>query len=367
MNSRREFLKEAAASAACAALLEIAPDARAAFSDTAPVLSSVQLNWLKLGYGMFLHFGPNTFAGVGWGDGKFPARAFAPSALDCGQWAEVAREAGMRYAVLTAKHHDGFCLWPSQHTDYCVKNSPAGDVCAKFVEAFHRAGIQTGFYYSLWDRNCPFYEDDKAYAEYMREQLSELLTQYGPVTEVFFDGAWDKDYPTREWSYDPAWEKNANSGLGHGERWEWTKLYTMIHRYQPQCIVLNNSSSDRPGCVRYSPLDARTAERFDFIYHDRVVEPIIDPRYTTANGHAFGLPLEFCDTLTPDWFWKKTDYFIHPSAETIAGWRFRAQAARANLLLNVGPDSRGLIPEYNQLFLRMASAELRRCRSSAMS
>ncbi len=138
----------------------------------------VQKDWMALGYGLFLHLGPNTFAGVGWGDGKFPAHDFAPSELNLAQWADMAADAGMRYAVLTAKHHDGFCFWPSQHTDYCVKNSPGQpDVVNRFVEAFRKAGLKVGLYYSLWDRNYPAYEDDARYAEYIRAQMTELLTQ----------------------------------------------------------------------------------------------------------------------------------------------------------------------------------------------
>ena len=106
-----------------------------------------QRDWQGLGYGLFLHFGPNTFAEVGWGDGRFPASQFAPTALNPSQWAEMAAEAGMRYAVLIAKHHDGFCLWPSQHTRYSVSQSPGQpDVVGKFVEAFRRAGLKVGLY-----------------------------------------------------------------------------------------------------------------------------------------------------------------------------------------------------------------------------
>ncbi len=129
-------------------------------------VEAVRKDWQSLGYGLFLHFGPNTFAGVGWGDGKFPASEFAPSELNPAQWADMALEAGMRYAVLTAKHHDGFCLWPSQHTGYSVNNSPGRpDVVGRFVEAFRKAGLQVGLYYSLWDRNFPAYEDDGVYKE----------------------------------------------------------------------------------------------------------------------------------------------------------------------------------------------------------
>jgi alpha-L-fucosidase len=355
MQTRRDFIKTTGASAASMALLGATSMIGQATPELRPAPNKAQAAWLGLGYGLFLHFGPNVMAGSEAGKGTFPAKGFSPSNLDCGQWAEVAKEAGMRYAVLTAKHGDGFCLWPSKYTDYCAKNSPAGDICGRFVEAFSKAGIPTGFYYSLSDRNCKFYQDDKAYAEYVRAQITELLTQYGQVTELFFDGAWEKDHPTGDWPFDPAWEKDPHSGLTDGERWEWKQLYELIHRLQSDCIVLNNSSSDRPGGVKYLPIDGRTAERFDFVFHEVLVEPIIDPIYHAPSEQTVYLPLEFCTTLTPDWFWTKSEYIFHPPVEAIVSWHSRAHAARANLLLNAGPDDRGLIPEYNRLYLRKAA------------
>jgi alpha-L-fucosidase len=318
-----------------------------------------QKAWLNLHYGMFLHFGPNTILGVGWGDGKFPPAQFAPRKLDCAQWAEVARQAGMKYAVLTTKHHDGFCLWPSRHTEYCVRNSPAGDVVRPFVEEFRKVGLKVGFYYSLWDRNYPQYENDAVYAQYMRDQITELLTGYGEIVELWFDGAWDKDYPTRRWEYDPAWERDPNSGLKHGERWQWGQLYETIHRLQPDCLVLNNSSSDRPGEVRYHPVDARTSEHLHFIFKQRLYEARLDPMFQRPDGQSVYLPLEYNTTLTPDWFWNRQGFLIHASAATIADWYRTAQSHNANFLLNIGPNADGLIPGYHLPFLRGAAAELK--------
>jgi alpha-L-fucosidase len=320
--------------------------------------TKAQAEWMKLGYGMFLHFGPNTLARVGWGDGKFPASSFQFPKLDCAQWAGVAAEAGMKYAVLTTKHLDGFCLWPSKHTKYCVKSSPTGDVVKMFVDAFRREGMKIGFYYSLWDKNQPLYENDAAYAEYMRKQVEELLTQYGDVIELWFDGSWDKDHPTKEWPYDPKWENDPKSGLGYGERYEWKALYEHIHKLQPDCLVINNSSSDRPGGVRYMPVDVRTAEHFHFVYKEQLYEPPTDPVYTAKDGTKMFLPVEYCTSLNPGWFWTGKEY-SHPSAEAIAGWRKQARAAGGNFLLNIGPNQDGLIPEYHRGFLRDAKMMFR--------
>lgn len=312
---------------------------------TLPQPTTAQAAWMKLGYGMFLHFGTS-----GWGDGTFPASSFAPTQLDTDQWCAVAAEAGMRYAVLTAKHHDGFCLWPTSATDYSVASSPGRvDIVGRFVDSCRRAGIRPGLYYSLWDRHCACYADDAAYADFMRTQVTELLTGYGDLVELWFDGAWDKDHPTRTWPFDPAWEHGATPGFSRGQRWEWDRLYALIHRLQPDCLVIRNTGSDRPGGMAYLPVDARTAEHFNFIYKDRLHEP---PTGLLHDGAV--LPIEFCTSLNPDWFWIADREYSHPSTATIMDWRRTAQAAGGNLLLNVGPDRRGLIPAFHQRFLNAA-------------
>src|SRR5438477_2873833 len=130
---------------------------------------------MRLAYGMFIHYGPWTFSGTG--DGKFPAGQLHSPALDMKQWARLAAESGMRYAVLTAKHVDGFCLWPSAHTRYSVASSPmrARDLVREFFDAFRAEGLAVGLYYALLDRHCEFFEDDARYNAYVRDQVAELL------------------------------------------------------------------------------------------------------------------------------------------------------------------------------------------------
>ena len=318
--------------------------------------SQAQQSWMDLGYGMFLHFGPNTFQGSSWGDGRFPAQDFAPRCLDVAQWAGMAAEAGMKYGVLTAKHHDGFCLWPSSHSQYSIKNAGVQtDIVAKYVEEFRRAGLKTGLYYSLWDRNATCYEDDEAYFAYMRAQIIELLTDYGEILELWFDGGWDKDHPTHEWMYDASWESDAQSGLTYGERWHWRELYRHIHSLQPNCLVVNNSGSDRPGGVKYHPVDLRSAEHFDFVHDEKLCKARVDPLFETESGEKF-LPLEYCTSLTPGWFWNAGKSFSHFSADTIAEYLLRARDDEANLLLNIGPNSDGVLPAVHRKFLQEAKA-----------
>jgi alpha-L-fucosidase len=320
--------------------------------DVAP--TPAQADWMRLGYGMFIHFGPWTYSGTG--DGKLPAAAVDPRELDMRAWAELAAAAGMRYAVLTAKHVDGFCLWPSAHTGYSMAAAPSRrDLVGEFVAAFRAAGLAVGLYYALLDRHCPFFEDDAGYNEYVRAQVTELLSGYGEVLELWFDGAWDKDHPTRDWPHDPAWEPL------DGARWEWARLYEHIHALQPRCLVVQNSSSDRPGVPNYLPVDVRTAEQTDFIWRERLCAPRLDPVFPAPGGARF-LPLEYCTTLTPGWFWQKNACYSHASAEAIAGWRLRAQRERANLLLNIGPDCDGRMPDYHRPFLVEAERLVRAAR-----
>ena len=318
-------------------------------AEVAPI--PAQSEWMRLGYGMFVHFGPWTFAGTG--DGRFPPGRFDAPHADPRAWARLAAESGMRYAVLTAKHIDGFCLWPSAHTAFSVAASPMRrDLVAEFAEAFRAEGLKVGLYYALLDRNCPFYDDDARYAAYVRDQLSELLTGYGELVELWFDGAWDKDHPTRDWPHDPSWPPST------GARWEWARLYQHAHRLQPGCLVLQNSSSDRPGTPNYLPVDARTAEQFDYVWQGHLCVPRIDPVFPSEGGPIF-LPLEYCTTLTDGWFWQPGALDAHPSAETIAGWRLRAEGDRANLLLNVGPDTSGRMPALHRAFLLEADRLVR--------
>ena len=164
-----------------------------------------QLDWYRHPFYAFAHFGPNTFTGREWGDGTEDPAIFRPEALDCDEWVAAIKAAGMTGLVLTAKHHDGFCLWPSQHTEHSVKSSPwrggKGDVVREAAEACCRGGIRFGFYLSPWDRHSPLY-GTPAYNDYYKAQLTELLTGYGPIFHVWFDGACGEGPNGRRQEYD---------------------------------------------------------------------------------------------------------------------------------------------------------------------
>ncbi|HEY9117356.1 MAG TPA: alpha-L-fucosidase, partial [Roseivirga sp.] len=157
-----------------------------------PLPSSAQLAWQELEYYAFVHFNMNTFTDMEWGLGDEPPSSFNPTDLDTRQWARVAKEAGMKGIILTAKHHDGFCLWPSAFTEHSVKNSPwkngEGDVVAELAAACQEFGLKMGIYLSPWDRNHPQYGQPE-YVTYYRQQVKELLTNYGDIFEFWVDGA----------------------------------------------------------------------------------------------------------------------------------------------------------------------------------
>ena len=168
--SIREFLKQAA---------QVKPTRR-------------QLEWYDTEFYAFVHFSPNTFTGLEWGTGKESPAIFNPTNFDPDQWVEAVKSAGMKGLVLTAKHHDGFCLWPSKYTEHCIKNSPfqngGGDIVRDVAEACRRGGLKFGFYLSPWDRNSKYYGTAE-YNDYYKAQLTELLTGYGEIFHVWFDGA----------------------------------------------------------------------------------------------------------------------------------------------------------------------------------
>jgi len=174
---------------------------------------------------MFCHFGVNTFTGREWGDGHEDPAVFNPTDLDCRGWLHAARQAGIRHAILTAKHHDGFCLWPTATTDHGVRSRPwkggTGDVVQEFVDACHAEGILPGLYCSPWDRSAPCYGDPVAYSAMYDRQLRELCGNYGPLAEIWFDGAGSVGY-----------------------RYDWPRIIGTIRELQPEAVVFNMGDPD---------------------------------------------------------------------------------------------------------------------------
>jgi len=204
-----------------------------------PVPNKNQIRWQQMEYYAFIHLSTNTFTDQEWGYGEDDPKIFNPEKLDTRQWARVCKAAGMKGIILTAKHHSGFCLWPSKYTEYSVKNSNwkggKGDIVKELAEACKEYGLKLGIYLSPWDRNYADYGKPE-YITYFRNQLTELLTNYGDVFEIWFDGA------------------NGGSGFYGGAKetrridastyYDWTNTYKLIRKLQPN-IVIWNDGGDR--------------------------------------------------------------------------------------------------------------------------
>ena len=188
---------------------------------------------MDIGFYAFVHFTVNTYTDLEWGLGDEPESIFNPVDLDCDQWVEAVKSAGMKGLILTAKHHDGFCLWPSKYTEHSVKNSPwkngKGDVVRECADACRRGGIKFGVYLSPWDRNSKYYGTD-AYNDYYCNQLTELLTEYGELFEVWFDGACGEGPDGKKQVYD------------------FERYIALIRKYQPNAVIFNDFGPDVRWC-----------------------------------------------------------------------------------------------------------------------
>jgi alpha-L-fucosidase len=314
---------------------------------------------MDLGFGLFVHFGINTYYDVEWSDGTLDPARVAPERLDTDQWCRAAAAAGMKYVVLVTKHHDGFCNWPTKQTSYSVAATPfRGDVVGALANSAHKHGLRLGFYYSLWDRREPTHDrDEDAYVEFMTRQLTELLTGYGPVAELWFDGFWKKQRtgwktaagatPTPE-AFVRAWRDEG------AFRWQMDHLYQFVKRLQPDCMVMNNATTEFPG-VPLHPVDVRCGEKATGAGEDRKVWPFA--------GRDVYLPLQIETTLSQkgpkgsfesgSWFWHPWDHSV-ASREQILGWLATAGRLQANLLLNAGPMASGrLRPEDERALLTL--------------
>lgn len=289
----------------------------------------------KRGYGMFVHFGMNTFIDQEWSEGKEPATTYAPSELDCDQWVRAARDAGFRYVLLITKHHDGFCLWDSKFTDYDVASSGnTTDVVGAVADACRRYGLKFGIYYSLWDRHEPTYTcgDFSKYVDYMCNQLTELLTGYGDICELWLDGAWDKP----------------------GAMWDIPRIYSLVKKYHPNCAVgvngtIGTSEEDRGGFVEVLP-DRMTT---DNIFHMRYFPGdfrLWDPKIASRNdkkqylhgGKSYYLPFEHTICLSKEWNWfqKSTPRPVRDLDE-LEELFYLTTSNGNSLVINVAPDKTG--------------------------
>jgi alpha-L-fucosidase len=314
---------------------------RAIVQAARPVPLPAQLVWQRDELALFLHFGINTFTDREWGEGDEDPRLFAPSALGARQWARAARAAGFRALILTAKHHDGFCLWPSRTTAHSVASSPwrsgGGDVVREFVDACRAEGLRAGLYCSPWDRNAPSYGDSPRYNALYREQLSELLTRYGPIHEVWFDGA------------------NGEGPNGRRQQYDWPRVWSLVRRLQPNAVMFSDAGPD----VRWIGNERGVAGDPNW----STVDPAVAPAPGVA-GDAVMRQLQHGDpdgtvwrpgetdvSIRPGWFWHPAEDERVRTAEDLVGLFFTSVGRNSKLLLNVPPTRAGLLHETDVMRL----------------
>ena len=306
-----------------------------------------QLQWQELEFYGFIHFTVNTFTDKEWGYGDESPALFNPSGLDTRQWARVARDAGMRGLILTAKHHDGFCLWPSRYTEHSVKRSPwkngQGDVVRELADACEEFGLKFGVYLSPWDRNHPDYARPE-YLTYYRNQLRELLTQYGPVFEVWFDGANGGDG-----FYGGARERRR---IDNSTYYDWPNTHALVREHQPLAVMFSDAGPD----IRWVGNEQGVAfETIWMALNRHEIYPGFPDFARYAPGRPDGsdwIPPEVDVSIRPGWFYHSAEDAKVKTVEQLLAIYYASVGRSANLLLNLPPDRRGLIHEIDVERLR---------------
>lgn len=323
-------------------------------STTPPVMPSndvipapTQVEYQKMEFIGFIHFTVNTFTDKEWGYGDESEQVFNPTGFDPGQWARVAKSVGMKELILTAKHHDGFCLWPSRYTEHSVKNSPwkngKGDIVREFVDACQKYGLKVGLYLSPWDRNHADY-GTPAYIEYYWNQLKELLKEYGEISEIWFDGA--------------------NGGTGyyggadesrHIDRttyYRWDETWSIVKSLQPRILIFSDAGPD----IRWIGNEKGYAGETNWstINSDAIIVGAADQDYLNSgdpNGKNWVVPL--CNTsIRPGWFYHESENDLVKTPVELVDVYYKSVGRNGVLLLNVPPDKRGLFHENDIKALR---------------
>ncbi len=305
-----------------------------------PLPSDTQIAWHEMELNAFIHFNMNTFTNMEWGTGSESPKQFNPTELDCRQWAKVCKDAGMKGIIITAKHHDGFCLWPTKTTEHSVKNSTwrdgRGDVVKELSEACKEYGLKFGVYLSPWDRNNTFYGSPK-YIDVFREQLRELLTNYGDVFEVWFDGAnGGSGY------YGGANETRKIDGRTY---YGWDTTWAVVKELQPNAMIFGDGGPD----VRWVGTEQGWANKTNWCLLRRDEVWPGWPNYVQLrSGHSDGshwVPAEVNTSIRPGWYYHKTEDHKVKTLPQLLDLYYHGQGRNGTILLNFPVDNRGLIHE----------------------
>ena len=288
-----------------------------------------QVAWQDLEFGVIIHFSTNTFLNQEWGDGTARPDVFNPTQFDPEQWMKAIRDAGAKYVVLVAKHHDGFCLWPTEQTSYSIKSSPwksgKGDVVGDVARAARKYGLKFGVYLSPWDRHEPKYKDSAEYDKYYNAELEELATRYGDLAEFWLDGA---------------------GSAGHV--YNFPKIIETLRTYQPDTIVFADTGLFEYGDARWVGNEAGIVDYENWNVIDR-------------HGYRRWRPVE-ADTPLRDkhWFWHPNDEASLKSLDSLLDTYDKTVGRGAQLMLGLAPDNRGLLPDSDVKRLEEFGAALKK-------
>lgn len=306
-----------------------------------PLPNDVQMQWHEMELSAFIHFTINTFTDKEWGYGNESAKLFNPTDVDVDQWISTLKDAGFKCVILTAKHHDGFCLWPTQYTEHSIKNSPykdgKGDLVREVSDACKKHGLKFGIYLSPWDRNRADY-GQPSYLEYYRNQLKELFTGYGPVFEMWFDGANGGDG-----YYGGANEMRRINGATY---YDWPTTLDLVRSMQPDVLFFSDSG---PG-VRWvgNETGVMGETNWNNITPDTLyagkggIESLLN---TGSENGTHWIPGEVDTSIRPGWFYHAKEDSLVKSPEKLFDIYLTSVGRGSTLLLNVPPDRRGLFHE----------------------
>lgn len=302
-----------------------------------------QLKWQEMEMYAFIHFSMNTFTDMEWGYGDKDPKLFNPTQMDCRQWARICKEAGFKGIILTTKHHDGFCLWPSKYTNYSVKASPwkngKGDVIAELRKACDEYGLKLGLYLSPWDRNSAVYGTPD-YITYFRNQLKEILTNYGNIFEMWFDGAnGGTGY------YGGA---NEQRTIDRKTYYDWPNTYKLVYSLQPNIMLFSDAGPDCRWCGTEEGWVGET--NWSALRRDEVWPGWPDYEQL-RNGHEDGnhwVPAEVNTSIRPGWFYHASEDSKVKTPQQLVELYYNSIGRNGNMILNLPVDRRGLVNELDE-------------------
>ena len=303
-----------------------------------PKPTKAQLAWHDMEFYLFTHFGPNTFTDLEWGKGNEKEEVFNPTQLNCDQWCRVAKEAGAKGIIITAKHHDGFCLWPSKYSTHTVRESKwkegKGDVLKELSLACKKYGLKFGVYLSPWDRNHPAYGTDK-YNGVFANMLKEIFASYGPVWELWWDGA------------------NGEGPNGKKQVYDFNRFEKIVRGLSPNTIIFSDIGPDIRWVGNENGIAGKT--NWNTLNTAGFMRGAGAPPTDTLNtGNIYGkkwIPAECDVSIRPGWFYHKKEDTLVKSPQQLFELYLKSVGRGACLLLNVPPDGRGLITQYDSAAL----------------